>query len=998
MALSFKQEATYDAKKNLWTWQLWIVGPDAELKEIDHIIYSLHPSFPNPVRTAKRRDTEFELRGESWGKFPVKAWIVYKNGAAQHHQFDLLLNDPGSGRVAPLLHVPAAPGGPKEKYDLARRFKRELKAFDYARNLLREACDELRALPETDRNEESRLLETKVVQELALCTYKDATLPLDARLNRALKILDKAGPGLQQHKHPETLGLIGAIYKRKWEVDRQRLHLERALHYYTKGYQEMLKLGISDASYDGGAWTGVNACYVHDLLANEIMGGGQSGAAESREARQHRDNARTRRKELVTNLEALRKVSGREKWWLLVSLVEAYVGLCDAASARACLDDAVKRFPRVDDWEKESTTTQLASVIRLQASWLPKEHPLNDPRKWGVLEMLLPGKPEVMRQAWRGKVGLALSGGGFRASLFHIGVLARLAELDLLRQVEVLSCVSGGSIIGAHYYLEVRRLLQTKLDKEITRDDYIEIVRKIEKEFLEGVQRNIRTRVISNGFANARMILFPNKYSRTERTGNLYEQEIFNRVKDGEEAKDRYLNDLFIQPLIEKGSLRVPDEEFSPRQHNWRRVAKAPVLILNATSLNTGHAWQFTAAWMGEPPPRLESPIDVNDRLERNYYSELPQKYHRFRLGQAVAASSCVPGLFDPLVLHDLYPDQTVRLVDGGVQDNQGVAGLLDQDCTVLLVSDASGQMYVDPNPSQGTVGVVLRADGILQARVRDAQYHELAARQRAGLLKDLMFVHLRQDLDAQVVRPIGLESDQAPQAPPLTRYGIPPQVQRLIATLRTDLDSFSDTEAYALMLSGYRMTEWQLRNAMSSPIANLDPQAEPVQAADADHRADWLFLAVEDQIRQTSPDIVQQLTVGRERLFKIWRLSTPLMAVSWLGLVVILIALAGLAWTMWQETPVGTPTVGSMATWLVLLVGPMILGYFLNRWILHIVFYRDTLARIGLGVVLSTIGWAVAGIHLRLFDRLFLGQGKIPAVPRPARPLSNEGKGELLP
>jgi predicted acylesterase/phospholipase RssA len=30
------------------------------------------------------------------------------------------------------------------------------------------------------------------------------------------------------------------------------------------------------------------------------------------------------------------------------------------------------------------------------------------------------------------KLGLALSGGGFRASLFHIGVLARMAELDLL--------------------------------------------------------------------------------------------------------------------------------------------------------------------------------------------------------------------------------------------------------------------------------------------------------------------------------------------------------------------------------------------------------------------------------------------------------------------------------------------------------------------------------------------------------------------------------------
>src|SRR5262245_3875403 len=42
-----------------------------------------------------------------------------------------------------------------------------------------------------------------------------------------------------------------------------------------------------------------------------------------------------------------------------------------------------------------------------------------------------------------GRIGLSLSGGGFRAALFHIGVLARLAELDLLRHVEVISCVSG---------------------------------------------------------------------------------------------------------------------------------------------------------------------------------------------------------------------------------------------------------------------------------------------------------------------------------------------------------------------------------------------------------------------------------------------------------------------------------------------------------------------------------------------------------------------------
>jgi predicted acylesterase/phospholipase RssA len=57
------------------------------------------------------------------------------------------------------------------------------------------------------------------------------------------------------------------------------------------------------------------------------------------------------------------------------------------------------------------------------------------------------------------RLGLALSGGGFRATLFHLGVLRRLAELDLLRDVSVISSVSGGSILAAHYLLLLRERL-----------------------------------------------------------------------------------------------------------------------------------------------------------------------------------------------------------------------------------------------------------------------------------------------------------------------------------------------------------------------------------------------------------------------------------------------------------------------------------------------------------------------------------------------------------
>lgn len=46
----------------------------------------------------------------------------------------------------------------------------------------------------------------------------------------------------------------------------------------------------------------------------------------------------------------------------------------------------------------------------------------------------------------RSKLALALSGGGFRATLFHCGALSRLNDLGLLSQCERISSVSGGSI------------------------------------------------------------------------------------------------------------------------------------------------------------------------------------------------------------------------------------------------------------------------------------------------------------------------------------------------------------------------------------------------------------------------------------------------------------------------------------------------------------------------------------------------------------------------
>jgi predicted acylesterase/phospholipase RssA len=49
------------------------------------------------------------------------------------------------------------------------------------------------------------------------------------------------------------------------------------------------------------------------------------------------------------------------------------------------------------------------------------------------------------------RIGLAVSGGGFRATCFGLGCLRALHDQDLLRHVSVISGISGGSVLAALY-------------------------------------------------------------------------------------------------------------------------------------------------------------------------------------------------------------------------------------------------------------------------------------------------------------------------------------------------------------------------------------------------------------------------------------------------------------------------------------------------------------------------------------------------------------------
>ena len=831
----------------------------------------------------------------------------------------------------------------QELIQLSKNLKK-CKTFNYARRILALASNK-----KADRD-----TNIQVLQQWALCTSKDVDLQANDRFEKAIKILEAPVLDLENTNLQETLGIAGGIYKRQWEATSTQKYLEISMSYYGRGYQQ----GI----FNDNGYCAINAAFTYDLLAYiELKEKNITSEFQNDTIKEWKETASKIREAIITELE--KKITDEPKttdWWILATLAEAKFGLKKYDEAKKYLSKGMFEY-RPDDWELETTTKQLARLATMQANADAPDMVNSD--AWNVLKTLL-NDPEkdisALYTAFEGKIGLALSGGGFRASLYHIGVLARLAELDVLHKIEVLSCVSGGSIIGGYYYLEVRKLLQNKTDNKINAQDYIEIVDRISTEFLTGVQRNIRTRVIADWWSNFKMMFFQN-YSRTNKLGELYEKELFSRISDDNQ---RWLNKLFIFPQKENGEL---DESFKPKYDNRLRRAKVPVLILNATTLNTGHNWQFTASWMGESPAAIQE-IDGNYRLRRMYYKDAgEEKYQRkIKLGAAVGASSSVPGMFEPLELSNLYEGKAVRLVDGGVHDNQGICGLLEQDCEVMLISDASGQMNSIDNPSRTLLGVPMRANDILMERVRNAQYQDMKKRLQAGLLKGLMFIHLKMDLNVEVVDWIHCEDpaekDCNDEQNKITSYNIRKDLQTYLAAIRTDLDSFNDTEAYALMCSGYQMAK------------RYFPEYIKVSLKETKHS--WSFLtSMEDNLKSfdLNEKSIKILEVAKSQTFKVWQLSIALKIISKIlkviGVIVLLGLLVGGIFYWGDQTIL---TVGKVCVIILFIIA----GLFVSKWIINALRFKQTLMQFAIKLSLISVGSIIAFIHLKVFDKIYLKMG----------------------
>ena len=999
---SVRQDFNYESK-HWWSWWVWIDAKQEDLDDIDHVVYQLSHNGEIELNKVADRRTKFMLESGGDTPLPILATLILKDRTEIPVTHQLRLDENIEVRTEPPL--PPATQSKLQLIDEARTVLRG-KYVDggFLKTLVKDlerndqfayAAEVLLKKMHLDK-ENGTPTPLKEFQTLAKFIYKDHSLPSTFKFERALDELNNHDE-LSNTRNCETLGLAGAIYKRTWQYDHQFKNLILSRYYYRKGYdiwKEFIETHDqpSECDQNDDGYTAINYAFICELMAVDKLEehGKVTGISEGIEARfKEADEAR---KFILTYFmddpfDGSPKFKVQANKWLVATIAEAYFGLRQYNMALRFIRQVISLD--AEPWELRSFSQQLFSIAYLQ-SFLKnfiQENPSIQVAKESLLRynsakintdkittclhtatgsIIGPGKQSTaIKKA--GKLGLALSGGGFRASIFHIGVLAALAENDRLKEIEVISCVSGGSIIGAFYYLKLKQVLETKADGEILQEDYINMVKEIETEFLEGVQKNLRMRIFTNPMSSMKMLISKN-YSRTNRLGELYEKHLYKKIYKKKTAQRSsedeiiYMSDLIIKPA------EHPD--FNISIDNWKRANKVPQLILNATSLNTGHNWQFTASWMGEPPGSIQSDIDVKPRLRRMYYSEAPDKYKKFRIGYAVGASSCVPVMFQPMPMHDLYPGIDLQLVDGGLHDNQGVGALIEQECKQMIISDASGQLPINNVATSNGPSLFYRSDNIVQERVRELQFRDIKERTHTTQLERLITIHLKQGLQKYPIKWTNcddptrkiLYSNVADENKDLTDYGILRKVQSMLSEIRTDLDSFNDTEAYALMYSGYSLVNNELNkvNAIKTGATKVN----------------WKFLSIQQYVTKNdkADEIKNLLSAGKSLAFKILKVSVPAKVIA---IIIGVMAVAAIGYFIWSYPQYQLYQLEITVRGLAYLVGIFILGSFV-KWLADIINIRSVIRKKIAFVFVMIAGLVICNIYIWFLNDLYNNAGKI--------------------
>jgi NTE family protein len=268
---------------------------------------------------------------------------------------------------------------------------------------------------------------------------------------------------------------------------------------------------------------------------------------------------------------------------------------------------------------------------------------------------LIPGAAELeQRQGLAGAAGpvaLCLSGGGYRAALFHLGGLRRLNELGLLSQVDTISAVSGGSIIAAHL---AERLRPWPAPGEVVADWET----RVAAPFRAFASRNIRTGPLLRRF-------LPWNWPRSSISVHALER--------------RYEAELTAMRLRD-----LPDR---------------PRMIFCATDMAYGTLWTSEKSGVGNEVAGYVRPApDWSVARAVAASSCFPPIFGPLPIDLApdqLKDGSAEPGPRRDRVIAGL------RLTDGGVLDNLGLLPVL-RDHRVFLVSNAGATF--DYTPDSGLV------------------------------------------------------------------------------------------------------------------------------------------------------------------------------------------------------------------------------------------------------------------------------------------------------
>jgi len=272
-------------------------------------------------------------------------------------------------------------------------------------------------------------------------------------------------------------------------------------------------------------------------------------------------------------------------------------------------------------------------------------------------------------------------------------------------------------------------------------------------------------------------------------------------------------------------------------------------------------------------------------------------------------------------------------------------------------------QNEVDTDP----ISVVLRVTAILQDRVRSKGILHLLDSNKE---KNIVFIDLRKGLGSREVS-WNIEKDKAAEEdeiikPSCDDFGVNAEVQEKLSLMRTDLDAFTEVEAYSLMLDAYQMSKSDL-----TKLKHAKQQPE----------SSWQFNEIADLMKNPKPEYLKQLDISQLLFGKMLYIS------PWLWAPIILVIAASLFYA-WN--PIIKPALDSSYTiyamlialflWLATIFAPKFekVLSFLNYLRPHALL----LQRLGKAALLVA-GTVFIIFYLKVINPMYLAQGRVSALKR---------------